>query len=109
MAISGDVFVKGNVAITHNGVAMRNNPRTFTLAYSDLDIGRLRLAVCCVCRGVSVELVWWVCRGDYWERLFQRCDTSISRAHQHTSSTKGLQSVQQGQARAAGARDMHIV
>lgn len=35
----GDVFVKDNVAINANGIAMRNNPKTFSLAYSDLDIG----------------------------------------------------------------------
>lgn len=27
------------MAISNNGIAMRNNPKTFTLAYSDLDIG----------------------------------------------------------------------
>jgi len=35
----GNVFVKGNVAISSTGIAMKNNPKTFTLAYSDLDIG----------------------------------------------------------------------
>ena len=37
----GNVFVKDNVAINANGIAMRDNPKTFTLAYSDLDIGCL--------------------------------------------------------------------
>ena len=36
---AGNVFVKDNVAINANGIAMRNNPKTFTLAYSDLEIG----------------------------------------------------------------------
>lgn len=40
MTTIGDVFVKDNVAINANGVAMRNNPKTFTLAYSDLNIGK---------------------------------------------------------------------
>jgi mitogen-activated protein kinase kinase 3 len=33
------VFIKGNVAINARGVAMRDNPKTFTLAYDELQIG----------------------------------------------------------------------
>jgi len=35
----GEVFVKGNVAITATGIAMRNNPKTFTLVYDEIEIG----------------------------------------------------------------------
>jgi mitogen-activated protein kinase kinase 3 len=35
----GDVFIKNNIAINANGVAMRNNPKTFTLEYKELEIG----------------------------------------------------------------------
>ena len=35
----GDVFVKGNVAINATGIAMRDNPKTFTLVYDELVIG----------------------------------------------------------------------
>jgi serine/threonine protein kinase len=34
----GDVFVKGNVAINSTGIAMRNNPKTFSLLYEDLEV-----------------------------------------------------------------------
>lgn len=37
----GNVFVKDNVAISSTGIAMKNNPKTFTLAYSELDIGEI--------------------------------------------------------------------
>lgn len=37
--VSGDVFIKNNIAINANGVAMRNNPKTFTLEYKELEIG----------------------------------------------------------------------
>lgn len=35
----GNVFVKDNVAINATGIAMRNNPKTFTLVYEELEIG----------------------------------------------------------------------
>lgn len=44
-ATIGNVFVKDNVAINATGIAMRNNPKTFTLRYSDLEIGSLSLHV----------------------------------------------------------------
>lgn len=36
---NGDVFIKDNVAINATGIAMRNNPKKFTLAYEELIIG----------------------------------------------------------------------
>jgi mitogen-activated protein kinase kinase 3 len=39
MFCSGDVFIKNNIAINANGVAMRNNPKRFTLEYNELDVG----------------------------------------------------------------------
>jgi serine/threonine protein kinase len=37
--LTGDVFVKDNVAINATGIAMRNNPKTFSLVYDELEIG----------------------------------------------------------------------
>lgn len=34
-----DVFIKDNVAINSTGIAIRNNPKTFTLVYDELDMG----------------------------------------------------------------------
>lgn len=34
----GEVFVKDNVAINATGIAMRNNPKTFSLVYDDIEI-----------------------------------------------------------------------
>jgi hypothetical protein len=39
VTLSGDVFIKNNIAINANGVAMRNNPKRFTLEYKELDVG----------------------------------------------------------------------
>lgn len=36
----GDIFLRGgNLAIGSGGLAMRNNPKTFRVAYEDLEIG----------------------------------------------------------------------
>jgi serine/threonine protein kinase len=37
----GNVFIKDNVAINATGVAMRDNPKTFTLHYDELEIGEM--------------------------------------------------------------------
>lgn len=37
--LSGDIFVKDNLAINASGIAMRNNPKTFNLEYEELEIG----------------------------------------------------------------------
>ena len=34
----GEVFVKDNLAINSTGIAMRNNPKTFSLEYDDIEI-----------------------------------------------------------------------
>lgn len=39
--MDGDVFVKGDIAINSTGVAMRNNPKKFTLLYEELRVGEL--------------------------------------------------------------------
>jgi mitogen-activated protein kinase kinase 3 len=36
---NGDVFIKDNVAINSRGIAMRDNPKTFSLVYEDLELG----------------------------------------------------------------------
>lgn len=38
---NGDVFIKDNVAINSTGIAMRNNPKRFSLMYEDLRIGEM--------------------------------------------------------------------
>lgn len=38
---NGDVFIKDNVAIDSTGIAMRNNPKVFTLAYDELELGEI--------------------------------------------------------------------
>jgi len=38
---NGDVFLKGNVAITSTGIAMQNNPKMFTLVYDEIEIGEM--------------------------------------------------------------------
>jgi mitogen-activated protein kinase kinase 1 len=38
---NGDVFVKDNVAINSTGIAMRDNPKTFTLRYDELEMGEI--------------------------------------------------------------------
>ena len=53
----GNVFVKDNVAINANGIAMRNNPKTFTLAYSDLNIG-MNVFLFKLC------YIWWIRLGE---------------------------------------------
>jgi serine/threonine protein kinase len=36
---NGDVFIKDNVAINKSGIAMRDNPKTFTLVYDEIEMG----------------------------------------------------------------------
>ena len=36
---NGEVFIKDNVAINSQGIAMRDNPKTFHLVYEDLELG----------------------------------------------------------------------
>ena len=36
---SGETFIKGNVAITSTGVAIRDSPKSFTVVYEELQIG----------------------------------------------------------------------
>ncbi len=38
---NGDVFIKDNVAINSTGIAMRNNPKKFSLLYEDLKVGEM--------------------------------------------------------------------
>eukprot|EP01035_Chromulina_nebulosa_P018869 gene18869-24655_t len=38
---NGDVFIKDNVAIDSTGIAMRNNPKVFSLAYDELELGEI--------------------------------------------------------------------
>lgn len=38
---NGDVFIKDDVAINATGIAMRNNPKKFTLQYEELVIGEM--------------------------------------------------------------------
>jgi mitogen-activated protein kinase kinase 1 len=38
---NGDVFIKDNVAINSTGIAIRNNPKKFTLLYEELVIGEM--------------------------------------------------------------------
>jgi mitogen-activated protein kinase kinase 1 len=38
---NGEVFIKDNVAINSNGIAMRDNPKTFQLRYDELEIGQI--------------------------------------------------------------------
>lgn len=38
---NGDVFIKDNVAINSTGIAIRNNPKKFSLLYEDLVIGEM--------------------------------------------------------------------
>lgn len=38
---NGDVFIKDNVAINASGIAMRNNPKKFSLKYEDLQVGEM--------------------------------------------------------------------
>ena len=38
-AADGDTFIKGNVAITSTGVAMKNKEKTFTVVYEELEKG----------------------------------------------------------------------
>ena len=38
---NGDVFIKDNVAINSSGIAIRNNPKTFSLAYEDIRVGEM--------------------------------------------------------------------
>jgi mitogen-activated protein kinase kinase 1 len=51
---NGDVFIKDNVAINSTGIAMRNNPKTFTLAYDELELGQI------IGRGCSSVVVFGV-------------------------------------------------
>jgi mitogen-activated protein kinase kinase 1 len=37
--LDGDVFIKGKLAINSTGIAMRDNPKTFTLLYDELEMG----------------------------------------------------------------------
>lgn len=36
---TGETFIKGNVAITATGVAIRDSPKSFTVVYEELQIG----------------------------------------------------------------------
>ena len=36
---NGDVFIKDNVAINARGIAVKDNPKTFSLVYEELDMG----------------------------------------------------------------------
>ena len=36
---NGDVFIKDNVAINSRGIAMKDNPKTFSLIYEELEMG----------------------------------------------------------------------
>ena len=36
---NGEVFIKDNVAINSKGIAVRDNPKTFSLVYEDLELG----------------------------------------------------------------------
>ena len=38
---NGDIFIKDDVAINSTGIAMRNNPKTFTLVYDELEMGEI--------------------------------------------------------------------
>ncbi|KAJ1406441.1 ser/thr kinase [Ochromonadaceae sp. CCMP2298] len=38
---NGDVFIKDNVAINSSGIAMRNNPKKFSLKYDELRVGEM--------------------------------------------------------------------
>lgn len=38
---NGDVFIKDNVAINASGIAMRNNPKKFSLKYEELRVGEM--------------------------------------------------------------------
>ena len=38
---NGDVFIKDNVAINSTGIAIRDNPKTFSLIYDELEIGHM--------------------------------------------------------------------
>lgn len=49
-----DVFIKDNVAINSNGIAMKNNPKTFTLTYDELIIGDI------IGRGCSSVVVYGI-------------------------------------------------
>lgn len=51
---NGDVFIKDNVAINSTGIAMRNNPKTFTLAYDELELGQI------IGRGCSSVVVYGI-------------------------------------------------
>lgn len=53
---NGDVFIKDNVAINATGIAMRDNPKKFTLLYEELRIGEMigRGSCSVVLRGMHV-------------------------------------------------------
>mmetsp|Transcript_11821 Transcript_11821/g.11464 ORF Transcript_11821/g.11464 Transcript_11821/m.11464 type:complete len:343 (-) Transcript_11821:432-1460(-) len=36
---NGDIFIKDNVAINSTGIAMKDNPKTFTLVYDEIELG----------------------------------------------------------------------
>ena len=36
---NGEIFIKDNVAINSTGIAMRDNPKTFTLVYDEIEMG----------------------------------------------------------------------
>ena len=36
---NGEIFIKDNVAINRTGIAMRDNPKTFTLVYDEIEMG----------------------------------------------------------------------
>lgn len=44
---NGDTFIKDNVAINKSGIAMRDNPKMFTLVYDEIEMG------CMLGRGCS--------------------------------------------------------
>lgn len=51
---NGDVFIKGNVAINATGIAMRDNPKKFTLVYEELQLGDI------IGRGSSSVVIYGV-------------------------------------------------
>lgn len=40
-SMKGDLFVKDDVAIGSNGISKKDNPKIFTLAYDDLELGEI--------------------------------------------------------------------
>jgi hypothetical protein len=62
-----DVFIKDNVAINSTGIAIRNNPKTFTLVYEELEM--VSIIVCCLIL-LYIGLNSFS-GGYYWARLLE--------------------------------------